>query len=104
MALDNTAWAEHRAAVRDDVHYRARAIGPNRQSLTLLIVNISAQGLMARYDGPMPVGATLSVPLPVVGVVLATVRWSLGGRIGCELAAPVALAKYYELLAALGGR
>jgi hypothetical protein len=104
MALDNTVRADHRATVRDEVHYRARAIGPDGRGLPLLIVNISAQGLMARYEGDMPVGARLRVTLPVVGVVLGTVRWSLGGRIGCELDAAVPLAKYYELLSALGGR
>jgi len=29
------------------------------------------------------------------------VRWSLGGRIGCELDRPIGMAEYYELLAAL---
>ncbi|MEG3086645.1 PilZ domain-containing protein [Sphingomonas sp. PB4P5] len=104
MALDNTAWADHRASVRDEVHYRARALGPDAQHLSLLIVNISAQGLMARYDGAMAVGARLQITLPVVGVVAAAVRWSLGGRIGCELDAAVPLAQYYALLAALEHR
>ena len=33
--------------------------------------------------------------------VAAEVRWSLGGRIGCELDRPIGMAEYYELLAAL---
>jgi hypothetical protein len=37
----------------------------------------------------------------VVGVIVAEVRWSLGGRIGCELDRPIGMAEYYELLSAL---
>ena len=104
MPLDNMAWADHRASARDEVHYRARAVGPDARQMWLLIVNISAQGLMARYDGDMPVGTQLRITLPVVGTVLAEVRWSLGGRIGCALEAVVPLSHYYALLTALGGR
>ena len=41
MASGNTAYAESRVSQRDEVHYRARAFGPDAQPLTLLIVNIS---------------------------------------------------------------
>ena len=101
MPLDNMAWADHRASARDEVHYRARAVGPDARQMWLLIVNISAQGLMARYDNDLPVGARLRVTLPIVGVVAAQVRWSLGGRIGCELDHPIGQADYFDLLAVL---
>jgi hypothetical protein len=101
MALGNAACAESRVAPRDEVHYRARAFGPDARALSLLVVNISAQGLMARYDHDLPVGARLHVTLPVVGVVVAEVRWSLGGRIGCELDRAISISDYYELLAVL---
>ena len=39
--------------------------------------------------------------LPVVGTVNAEVRWSLGGRTGCELDAMIGLAPYYEVLTAM---
>ncbi|MGY2732343.1 PilZ domain-containing protein [Sphingomonas sp. UYP23] len=93
--------AESRALVRDEVHYRARAFGPDARQLLLLIVNLSAAGLMARLDMSYAVGDRLRVTLPVVGVVVAEIRWSLGGRIGCELDAPIPLPEYYELLAVL---
>ncbi|QQV76233.1 PilZ domain-containing protein [Sphingomonas aliaeris] len=101
MASGNTAYAESRATPRDEVHYRARGFGPDARALSLLIVNISAQGLMARYDNDLPVGARLRVTLPIVGVVAAQVRWSLGGRIGCELDHPIGQADYFDLLAVL---
>jgi hypothetical protein len=101
MASGNTAYAENRVAPRDEVHYRARGFGPDARAVSLLVVNISAQGLMARYDHDLPVGARLRVTLPVVGVVIATVRWSLGGRIGCELDQAIGQADYFDLLAVM---
>jgi len=92
---------ENRAIPRDEVHYRARALGPDDKMLSLLIVNLSALGLMARADTNYDVGDQLRVTLPVVGTVVAEIRWTLGGRIGCELTRPIDLASYYDLLAAL---
>ncbi len=92
---------DNRALARDEVHYRARAFGPDARPVSLLIVNLSAMGLMARADVPYAVGERLRITLPVVGVVVAELRWSLGGRIGCELDQPIDLADYYELLAVM---
>lgn len=95
------AVSDDRTLVRDEVHYRARAIGSDGHPFTLLIVNISAMGLMARCETPIAVDERLRVVFPVIGGVMAQVRWSLGGRIGCELDQTIALADYYELLAVL---
>jgi hypothetical protein len=89
---------------RDEVHYRARGTGPDGRQLQLLVVNMSARGLMARCEVEYPVGAVLRVQLPVIGAVDAEVRWSLGGRIGCQLDRTVPLAQYYSLLAAMMAR
>src|SRR3546814_9838042 len=61
-------------------------------------------GLMARCDAGYAVGDRLRITLPVVGVVVAEIRWSLGGRIGCQLDRPIALSDYYDLLAVKSGR
>ncbi|MEO8374969.1 MAG: PilZ domain-containing protein [Sphingomonas bacterium] len=92
---------DERAVPRDEVHYRARALGPDDKMLSLLIVNMSALGLMARADTNYDVGDQLRVTLPVVGTVVAEIRWTLGGRLGCQLTRPIDLASYYDLLAAL---
>jgi hypothetical protein len=92
---------DDRAIPRDEVHYRARALGPDDRLLSLLIVNMSALGLMARAETNYQVGDRLRVTLPVVGTIVAEIRWTLGGRIGCELERPIDLANYYDLLAAL---
>lgn len=93
------AWQDERTVARDDVLFRARATAPDSRFLKLVIVNISAMGLMARCDDGAREGERITIALPVVGMIDAHVRWALGGRIGCELASPIALADYYELLA-----
>lgn len=95
------AFADDRALVRDEVHYRTRGIGPDGEPFNLLIVNISAMGLMARCDTAYGVDDQIKIMLPVVGGVMADIRWSLGGRIGCELERTIDLADYYELLAVI---
>lgn len=90
---------ERRTADRDEVHYRARAFGPDAKPHTLLVVNLSPHGLMARCDASFAEGDRLRVTLPVVGVVVAEIRWALGGRIGVNFTTGIDLASYYELLA-----
>jgi hypothetical protein len=92
---------DERLVARDEVHHRIRGFGPDARPLNLLVVNISALGLMARCEGEFAVGDRLRLTLPVVGVVAAEVRWSLGGRVGCQLDQPIALSDYYDLLAVM---
>ncbi|MEI9850692.1 MAG: PilZ domain-containing protein [Sphingomonas sp.] len=101
LSGDNLAYAEIRREGRDEVHYRARAFGPDARALNLLIVNISPHGLMARCDTVFDAGARIRVNLPAVGTVVAEVRWSLGGRVGCQFDGAIDLAGYYELIAIL---
>jgi len=95
------ALRDERSVTRDEVHFRTRVFGPDGRGHPILIVNISAAGLMARCEAEFAVGDRVKVALPVVGNVPGEIRWSLGGRIGCELDKAIDLASYYELLAAL---
>lgn len=92
---------DERSEAREEVHYRTRANRANGLPVDLLVVNISACGLMARSDASFAVGDRLRVRLPAVGQVPAEVRWSLGGRIGCQLDQMIPLADYFQLLAAM---
>lgn len=96
-----TASEDDRHEPRDEVFHRARATGPDGRSLQLLVVNISARGLMARCEAGYAVGERLTVQLPVIGAVVAEIRWSLGGRIGCQLDRTIPLASYLSLLGAM---
>ncbi|TKD51079.1 PilZ domain-containing protein [Sphingomonas baiyangensis] len=95
------AFVEQRESNRDLVHFRARGFGGDARSLSLLIVNISPHGLMARCEGEHEAGERLRITLPVVGVAAAEIRWALGGRLGCSFDVPIDRASYYELLATM---
>jgi len=95
----NLAYAEIRREGRDDVHFRAKGFGPDARQLNLVIVNISPHGMMARCEREFEIGDRIRITLPVVGVVAADIRWSLGGRIGCQFDPAIDLAGYYALVA-----
>lgn len=95
----SVAVKDDRLVTRDEVHYRARGIGPGGRPVSMLIVNMSAMGMMARTDAPLQIGDRVTLLLPVIGSIDADIRWALGGRIGCELGRTIDLAEYYELLA-----
>ncbi len=101
FAAGSLALKEQREVERDLVHYRARGFGPDARTLSLLVVNISPHGLMVRCDTEYQVGQRMRITLPVVGVVVAEIRWSLGGRMGCNFDRPIDRASYYDLLAAM---
>lgn len=86
---------------RDEVHFRARAFGHDAQPSTLLVVNMSPHGLMARCDADHAEGDRVRIILPGTGPVAAEVRWSLGGRMGVRFDTAFDLASYYGLLAAV---
>jgi hypothetical protein len=100
----NLARREDRSVSRDEVHFRAKAIAPGGRPVSILVVNISAMGLMARTDALLETGDCLRVMLPKVGTVVAEVRWALGGRIGCQLDQAIPLSDYYAVLAAMVGK
>ncbi len=99
IVRDTAADTDRRTTARDEVHYRARVFGPDAEPHTLLVVNVSPHGLMARCEHDFAEGDRLRVMLPVVGVAPAEVRWALGGRLGVSFDTAVDLASYYELLA-----
>lgn len=96
-----TTSRDARAAPRDEVMHRTRGIGVDGAAMKLVIVNISASGLMARCELAPEVGAVIGVQLPMLGVLPSTVRWGLGGRIGCEFERPIPMADYYGMLSML---
>ena len=96
---DNLAYADVRREDRDDVHYHVRAFGPDAKPLTLLVVNVSPHGVMARCDKDYAAGQRIRLMLPSAGAMAAEVRWALGCRIGCKFDIAIDLATYYEMLA-----
>lgn len=102
MAANAVGWMdEARSEPRDAVHHRTRAAHPDGRLLPVLIVNTSQSGLMARCDARCEEGDRLRIDVPMIGHVIAEVRWSLGGRLGCRLERPLALAEYYTMLSGM---
>jgi hypothetical protein len=93
---------DDRAEAREEVYHRTRATLTDRRQLSVLVVNISASGLMLRSDATVSVGEWIRVWLPGVGEMTAAVRWALGGRIGCQFDQPIPMTKFHGVLGALG--
>ncbi|MDQ0837463.1 PilZ domain-containing protein [Sphingomonas faeni] len=93
-----TAVRDTRGEPRDEVMHRTHALDGDDRTVRLVLVNMSANGLMARCDGDPVAGERLRIRLPILGYVDTIVRWSLGGRIGCELERTIPLAEYYTML------
>ena len=92
---------DQRGEPRDEVMHRTHATDAAGGITKLVIVNVSARGFMARCERNPDAGDRLKIALPVLGDVGAVVRWSLGGRIGCELDHMLPLADYYGMLAVM---
>lgn len=101
MPLPSLALATGRREDRDEVYHRTRARIADGRELSLVIVNISPSGFMARCDLAMPEDSGLSLYLPRLGWTPATVRWALGGRIGGEFDAAMKPQMFNNLLATL---
>ncbi len=87
---------------REEVQFRARAACSTGRPIDLLVVNVSARGLMARCaDDRLQRGDRLRVRLPEAGFLDAEIRWALGGRLGCEFDRVIDLASYMRMLAAV---
>ena len=96
-----TAVRDARGEPRDEVMHRTHALDGDDRMVKLVLVNMSANGLMARCDGDPAAGGRLRIRLPILGYVDAVVRWSLGGRVGCELDRTIPLAEYYAMLSVM---
>lgn len=90
--------AEERSSPRDEVFLRTRGTGPAGRPMTLVVVNLSQGGLMARCPLPLATGDRVRIELPLLGMMPAEIRWALGGRIGCQFDRAVAAEPYYRML------
>ena len=92
---------EERSEPREPVLYRTRLTDVDGVERPATLVNVSPSGFMARCEAAHATGDTIAVVLPRLGKVAAVVRWSLGGRVGCQLHRPCGLSDYHLLLQAL---
>ena len=96
--------ADQRKSPRSDVYARVTVTLPDGRGAMVTIVNISADGLLMRFDGQLAEGAAVGMSLPVIGKIACTAVWSVGGRAGVQFNESIADQDYLPLLRALGGR
>lgn len=101
MAVGRAQVHEERIEPRDETCRRVRVRDEGGARLSMLVVNLSPHGLMARSDEPIAAGQRLVFDLPEAGARAAEVRWSLGGRIGCRFDHAIAPGTYARALAAM---
>lgn len=98
------ATIDDRLVHRDEVEHRTRAVAPDGRTVTFLVVNVSPQGLMARCEAHIEPGNLLRIQLPILGDTGAEVRWTMGGRVGCQFHQPIADPDYVPLVTAMRAR
>jgi len=101
MGLERHSFLEQRADDRVAVLHRTRAICPEGHSFALMVVDLSAGGMMARCELAFVPGVQIQVQLPVIGAHPAHIRWSLGGRFGCVFSPALTADQYAAVLAAV---
>lgn len=95
---------DQRTSPRTDVYARVAVCLPCARMVMATIVNISADGVLLRYDAPLEVGGRCQLSLPVLGKTHAVVIWSMGGSSGLNFLEQVPERDYLPLLRALGAR
>lgn len=90
--------AELRRAQRDDVSLRTTLTLPGRGRVDTQLVNISPYGFMARMREDARQGDEVVIAFPGTRQAMATVVWSLAGRLGAEFHEPIGVDDYHALL------
>ena len=92
---------ETRGASREQTDIQSQIWGATLAPTPARVVNISPQGCMLRCDEMMAMGEHLTLDLPRLGAMRATVMWSLSGRLGVQFDTPIETDSYLELLDSL---
>lgn len=97
MAITGTITSEeqgpgHRSADRLLLQLNTRGVTADGHAATVLIHNLSATGLLVETQLDLPLGRKLSVELPEVGEVSASVVWRGDRLAGCRFDEPISQA------------
>lgn len=87
-----------RSQARLPSFYRARLQRDGAPDLKISIMNVSRSGFMGETSEHIPAGSEVRLLLPFGGFATAVVRWSLNGRIGCQLREKFKLPQFMFLL------
>ena len=95
---------DQRIAPRSDIYFRLPFVLPDGRQEICTCINISADGLLMRFEGGLEAGDIVILRLPVIGRMAAKVIWSLGGKTGVQFETSIAAADYLPTLRAMGAR
>jgi PilZ domain len=95
---------DQRIAPRSDIYCRLPFVMPDGRQELCTCVNISADGLLMRFERGLDVGDMVILRMPIVGRIAARVIWSLGGKTGVQFDRMIPVQDYLPLLKALGVR
>lgn len=91
---------ERREAERHNVHIRSVIIDVTMQDEKVTLLNISTKGLLASCEGKFQIGANVSVEIPDLGTLNATIRWAGNSLIGCEFRDAIDESSFFNFLEA----
>jgi hypothetical protein len=94
---------DQRLAPRSDVYCRVSFILPDGRQEMCTIVNISADGLLMRYERGLEIGDLAIFKMPIIGRIAGRTVWSLGGKTGVQFDKMIPVSDYMSMLNALGG-
>jgi hypothetical protein len=95
---------DQRIAPRSDIYCRLPFILPDGRQEICTCINISADGLLMRFEGGLEPGDLVIFRLPVIGRTTAKVIWSLGGKTGVQFEKTIGVEDYLPTLRAMGAR
>ena len=95
---------DQRIAPRSDVYARLPFVMPDGQQEMCTCVNISADGLLMRFERGLEIGDLIVFRMPIIGRIAAKVVWSLAGKTGVQFETSIAADDYLPMIRAMGGR
>lgn len=100
----NYVGLDQRLSPRSDVYCRLPFVLPDGRQEMCTCVNISADGLLMRYERGLEPGDLVIFRMPIVGRITAKVIWSLGGKTGVQFDRMIGVEDYLPMIRAMGAR
>ena len=95
---------DQRIAPRSDVYARLPFVMPDGRQEMCTCVNISADGLLMRFERGLEIGDLIVFRMPIIERIAAKVVWSLAGKTGVQFETSISAEDYLPMIRAMGGR
>ena len=95
---------DQRIAPRSDGSCRLPFVMPDGRQEMCTCVNISADGMLMRFERGLEIGDLVVFRMPIVGRIAAKVVWSIGGKTGVQFDKSISVEDYLPMIRAMGAR